>query len=237
MSPSQPLRTAALRALIVSVIVSCVLGVSALLGGSSVVMGQVLLTSLCGTAASLLSLIGALGLERGGRAGWGLAAIVASVFGFGLITIGIWGEIRSEFFMKLAVTGVIVGSLGAHSVLLGLARMRPDHRWAIHGTRVLAGLFATLLLLALWGELGGEGFWRFTGSIGVLVVAGSLLVPILARLSRARHEEARAGLGAQARYCPACGQGIQERADPLTCGACRRSFRVTFEGEAASPFL
>lgn len=236
MSPSQPLRTAALRALIVSVIVSGVLGVSALLLGSSRVMGQVLFTSLCGTAASLLALIGALGLERGGRAFWGLTAIVASVFGFGLLTFGIWVESRTEFLGKLAVTGVIVGTVAAHAVLLGLARMRPEHRWATHVTRALAVLCSTLVLLALWGELSGEGFWRFTGSLAVLVVAGSLLVPILARLSRARHEVARAGLGAQAQYCPACGQGIQERGEPLTCGACRRSFRVTFEGEAASPF-
>jgi hypothetical protein len=237
MSPSQPLRTAALRALIVSVVVSCVLGVSALLGGSSMVMGQVLFTSLCGTAASLLALIGALGLERGGRSGWGLTAIVASVFGFGLTILGIWAHIRSEVLMKLAVTGVIVGSLAAHAVLLGLARMQPEHRWATYVTRVLAGILSALLLLALWGEIGGKDFWRFTGALAVLVAAGSLLVPILARLSRVRHEAAREGLGAQAKYRPACGQGIQERADPLTCGMCGRTFRVTFEGEAASPFL
>lgn len=236
MSPSQPLRTAALRALIVSVVVSGVLGVSALLLGRSIVMGQVLVTSLCGTAASLLALIGALGLERGGRALWGLTAIVASVLGFGLLTVSIWVEVRSQGLGKVAVTGVIVGMVAAHGVLLSLARMRPEHVWAAYLTRALAVLCGALLLLALWAEIWTGGFWRLVGALAVLVVAGSLLVPILARLSRVRHEVARAGLGAQAKYCPACGQGIQARGEPLTCGACGRSFRVTFEGEAASPF-
>ena len=236
MPTPRPLRAAALRALIVSVIVSGLLGVLALLLGSSIVMGQVLFTSLCGTAASLRSLIGAVGLERQGRAWWGLTAIVASLFGFGLLIVGIWGEYLEETPWKLALTGVIVGPTAAHAVLLGLARLRPQHEVAAHVTRGLAVLFGALLLLALWGELDGEGFWRVTAAIGVLVAAGTLLVPILARLSRTRSEAATAGLGAQASYCPACGQGLGEQGEPLTCGACGRSFRVTFEGEAASPF-
>lgn len=236
MATPRPLRAIALRALIVSVALSTALGAIAFFAVESKGMQKVLVTSLCGSGASVFVFLGVSGIGRRGVRGWCVLTAAAGLLGFGLLLVGSWTEMGSRSLWRVASSCVVIAAASGYIVILSAARLRPGHRWAAFLACVLAAVFAALLLVNTWTRRVGEDLARLTGTVGVLLAGSTLLVPILARMAQAQGELARAGLGARARYCPACGHGLEHEGAPLTCGACGRSFRVTFEGEDASPF-
>jgi|GEM_PF-4507425 len=199
-------------------------------------MERVLMTALCGAGASVFVFLGVAGIGRPGVRGWCVLTTAAGLLGFGLLLVGSWRETGSRSLWRVAESCVVIAATSGYFVILSAARLRAGHRWAALTASVLAAGFAALLLVGSWAEGLGEDLARLTGAVGVLLAGGTLLVPILARMAQTQSELLRVELGARARYCPACGHGLEPVGAPFTCGACGRSFRVTFEGEDASPF-
>src|SRR2546430_2708217 len=121
-----PVRTIALRALLVSIIVGTLLGIVGILGGGIGQTGlKILLSSFSISAASALVLASA--------AAWKLpAALVPSRVGLGatlaalaMMLAGMWMEIDIENYWRVAATFAVTGGAGALSSLLSLARLAP----------------------------------------------------------------------------------------------------------------
>jgi hypothetical protein len=178
---------------------------------------KVFLTSLCVTAASILTMCGAVAWERGRLGPVPPAGAVASLLGFGLLVIGMWGEIDNEEFWKSAVTGVIAGITGAHFSLLALASLQQRFELWRRMTFGFGLLLAGFLTVGMWGEIDNDAYWRAVGILSILVAAGTIAVPVLHRLSGIRPETAL-------RHCPNCGASLA--ASP--CPRCGARFSVEF---------
>lgn len=190
----------ALYVLIVSVSLSALLGVGALLSGDfGDLEVRVLLSTLSVSGASILAMASAAAWERQSGRPWAAVGIGASIAGFSLVLIGIWLEPRGDFLWKLAASLITAGCAGAHGALLRLARLAPAHRWLVMATLVIAALLALVVVVEILTKGDGEGLWRLVGVLAILATTGSLVTAILQRLDRREMEPV-----ASVVHCPHC---------------------------------
>jgi hypothetical protein len=119
--------------------------------------------------------------------GW-VCALVA-VVGFGLAMGALWaGEGASEGLVK-AAGSLFVFSLALAVVSLTLGRVRVGDGVLVSRLVAAASLAtlatATLLSIALVGEVGDEPYYRATAAVAVLSALGTALIPLLRALRRA----------------------------------------------------
>ena len=221
------MKRTALKILIGSVVVSALLGIWALLVGD---MGElqvkVLLTSLCISGASILSMACSTAWERGPwpqlpRIGMGLA-----IGGFGYLIVLIWAEADGEGYWKTAATLLILATAAAHAALVGLARLKARHAWLVPATWFCAAALALLLIGAIWEEWEDENVWRWVGVLSILLSAGTILVPVFQRIARA---DAPPVLD-RVRFCPGCGKGLDAPYGDVACPACGLTARIERPG-------
>ena len=192
MSALQPplgVKKAFLYTLIVSVVLSSILGVIAILGGT----GQwfelkVFLTTLTISGASICGLSSGALLER--RRGFALpvAGIVFALLGALLFVFAIWAEPESEHFWKVALSILTLAVAFAHLSLLLMAQLDERFRWAIYAGYFFVMGVASLIILMIIGEPDGEGFWRLLaiGAIGTAAI--TVLTPVFHWLSKNKSE-------------------------------------------------
>ena len=221
------MRRAALIITLTSVGVFALLAVFALAGGSiGDTEWKIILTSLLVTAAATVALACAVPIHDGRLGPVPYLGIGASAAGFGMLILGIWAEESWDDALQIALTfvtaAVAIGAVG----LVDAARVHRRHRWVVVASQMLIGFGGALLVAALWGEIGNEGFWRLTGVVLVLTAAAAVAVPILHRLADIPkeadplHERA-------VEHCPYCGASVHgPLASSLTCASCGESFRV-----------
>ena len=117
----------------------------------------------------------------------------------------------------------------------GLARR---FRAAFAAAYGLNALLTALVVYAIWAEPDEGGFWRFTGTVAILVAAATIAIPVLHRLgpaapsfqpaeAAAAAEAVEAAAALAARYCPRCGAGL-ERPGAGRCERCGAGFAVRF---------
>ena len=121
----------ALLLLIGSVGFSALLGVWALLAGEfGDVEVKILLTSLCVSAASILSMSSAVAWEQR-KLDWlpraGIALALLACVG---VIAGLWIEVDSDEYWKTMVSLGLAAVAVAHACLLSLARLAPAYRWS-----------------------------------------------------------------------------------------------------------
>ena len=217
------MKRTALKILIGSVVVSALLGIWALLAGEfDETQVKVLLTSLCISGASILSMACAAAWDKGPwpplpRIGMGLA-----IGGFGYLIVLIWAEADGEGYWKTSATLLILATGAAHAALIGLARLRNRHAWLVPATWGCAALLAVLLIGAIWGEWDDENVWRWIGVLSILLSAGTILVPVFQRIAQADAPPALDGV----RFCPGCGKSLEAAFGDVTCGACGLTARI-----------
>lgn len=230
----------ALWFLIISVSLSALLGIFAILSGT---FGQfearIILTTITISAASICALAaGALWESRGSRT-LPRIAVVLAILAAVLIIIGIWVKISSEEFWKLNATVGVLAIATAQACLISLARLAPRFAWT--RTVALLGIvfLAASIILTIWGEINEEGFFKAMGATAILVAAMTIMMPIFHRLSRADLIDEKASLYDDRQLfptvlCPKCGTSQPSSFTQIICTNCGCRFVVTIINESSA---
>lgn len=193
-------RRVAVIAIIVSLSVTALVGIFALLFGSfSELQGRIMLTTALIGAVSILALCDLAGTDRGFR--WvsfaGLAVTAVTLLaGLYLIWVDWSGGADYEVLWKtLGLAGFAAVSAAHASLLLLLgARTNPVVRFGLWATLGLIGILYVLLaaLIVTDGDVASDGYARLVGTVAILDVLGTIVVPVVAlflRDSRTRSPE------------------------------------------------
>ncbi|MCU1442289.1 MAG: putative hydrolase or acyltransferase of alpha/beta superfamily [Cryobacterium sp.] len=185
-------RRVAVIAIIVSLSLAALVGIFALLFGTfTEVQGRIMLTTLLIGVVSVLALCDLAGLDRAFR--WlsfvGLAAAAVTLVA-GLLLIWMdWntGGDTEILWKTLGIAGTAAVSAAHASLLLLLGRRtNPVVRIGLWVTLALIvvvfGLIAALILTD--GDVGSEGYARLLGTVAILDVLGTIIVPVVALFLR-----------------------------------------------------
>jgi hypothetical protein len=146
---------------------------------------RILGTTLGISLYSLLSLPGAILLERRVAEPLGWSTIALAAAGFVLALVAIWGADDSETAWKLVGNTTALAAAATQMSAL-TSRRRDDDTSALRGVYLaavaLVGLLAVLATVAIWKEIDSEGFYRAVGALAVLDVFLVILQPLLRRL-------------------------------------------------------
>lgn len=230
----------ALWFLIISVSLSALLGIFAILSGTfGDFKARIILTTITISAASICALAaGALWESHGSRTLPRIAVVLAILAAI-LIIIGIWAKISSEEFWKLNATVGVLAIASAQACLISLARLAPRFAWT--RTVALVGIvfLATSIILTIWGEVNDEGFYKAMGATAILVAALTIMMPIFHRLSRGDLIGEK-GSVSDDQYlfptvlCPKCGTSQPNSLTQIICTNCGCRFVVTIISESSA---
>jgi len=180
------LRQTALRLLIISIVVSGALAIAALVTGEfGQLQAKVLLSALATSGASICGMAcgAAWDQERwrpAALAGLGLVAVTLAITLFAF-----WVEPEPiTTWMNTVATGWFLSIAAAHASLLGLARTDRLLGWVRTSSIALGFALAIGLALPIWSRAYDDNvtYFRGLGVIGVLMLTGSLSLPVAARL-------------------------------------------------------
>ena len=217
----------ALTVALISVALLALMAVFALAGGEIGDTGwKVISSSLLVMAGTIVALASAVPLQQRRLGLLPYAGVGASIIGFGMLIVGLWADTGWSAALKTALTLVTAAAAVGAIGLLDGARVPPRQRRIVAAAQAATGIAATLLIAALWGEVGNEAFWRITGIVLVLTAAGMVTVPVLHRM--AAIPAGGAENGPRVSTCPLCGEAAPgPLAAAITCEGCGRTFRVS----------
>lgn len=176
-------------------------------------------TSFSITGAALVAMPSVAAWEREKLGQLPIVGIAAAILGFAGVILGIWVEPANDTLWKLPVTLIIAGVAIAGFSLLEFARLSAGQSWILTATRVMIAVVALMLAVAVWTEVGGDGYWRVFAIATVLLAASLASVPVLHKSSRSAQSF---------RYCPVCGSDSPTRAGEQTvCPTCQSRYRVS----------
>lgn len=236
MSPtlSLPGRRTTLRAFLVAIAVSALMGILALLTGDfSELEVKVLVSSLTISAGTLCALCAAAVREARGHHPLAVPTVWAATLGTVTTLVGLWGEVDGEAYWKLAATFAVGAAVGSHGCLVGMARLAEPHRWVARAAFGAAAVLGGLLLVMLWGEVDGEGLFRLMGALAVAATGLTLAIPVLHRMDAL--EGGAAPPAPRGLHCPGCGAPLDSAPDGTPCPRCGARFRVERLPEPAAP--
>lgn len=222
-------KRAALWFLIVSVVLSAVSGIVAIVSGTfGDLQARIVLTTLTISAASLCALACGAFWESAQvkilpASGIALAVITAAIFIF-----GIWTKISSDDFWKAAASVGIVAAATAHACLLSLARLAKRFTWSRLVTFAAIYLLAALFIYVIYAPTNDDTILRIIGVNSIVVAALTILTPIFHRLSRSDLKaDARQDALHKTITCPRCGSELLNSSSEINCARCGCVFLVT----------
>jgi hypothetical protein len=180
------LRRVAVICIIVSLSITALIGIATLLGGDfGEVQGKIMMTTLVIGTFSVLALADL--AVAGRRFEWcGYVGILAAFVGLVMGLYLVWAESDpgEGFWKTFGITAVVAGSLAHANLLLLLGeRRRPVVRtslWITVGLiAVLAGMIIALVISD--GDVSGDTFFRVMGTVAILDVLGTIVVPVVSR--------------------------------------------------------
>ncbi len=185
---SQQLTKVSLRAFIASVVAAAIMGIVAI--GIPTRNWEfelkVFITTAIIAGASICGLACGGCLTRGHRILPSIGLVLTAVSA-ALLMCGVWLEPNGEWYWKSTAVASFYAVGCAHLSMLFMANLSRGYRWSyIIAYQLILGL-ATLLAAGVVFNLfdhGGEGFWRLTGVLAILVAAITLLVPVFHFMSR-----------------------------------------------------
>ena len=223
----------ALWFLIVSVSLSALLGIVAIVKGDfGDFEARVILTTVTISAASICALAaGAFWENRSARILPGIAVALA-ILAAALIIIGIWGKISATPYWKFSVSVGVLAIACAQACLISLARLASRFAWTRTVTLFAIFLLAALIIVALYGEIREEGYYKIMGATAILVAALTIMMPIFHRLSRGDLISAQPAVTDDQHLfptvlCPRCGMTQPNAYTQITCSSCGCRFVVT----------
>ncbi len=214
------LRLGALWVLFASLAASALIGIAALASTDfGEAEGRLLLTTFSFFGASAITLACGLAWERGRLGIVPVLGIVAGLAGLALVIVGIWGDFESDLWWKAFTSEIMIALAATHASLVAVFSAGQRFRLGTYAAYALGAVAVTLTLIAVWGDAGSDGFWRFYGAVMVLLLALTIALPVLRRIAGPEVERDRQS--ASARYCPGCGIALEPPGASScdTCGA------------------
>ena len=186
-----PVKKAFLRSLVVSVLLSALLGILAILsGGFGWFEVRVLLTTATVGIASICGLACGAYLATGTGRALPRAGIALSLAGAAMIIAGAWLEVESKEFWKLAASICVFAVACAHLSLLSMARLAEWFQWSIFAAHAAVFGVAALITTMILFEIGEQGMFQLLAVAAIVDAALTVLVPVFHRLSRSESASA-----------------------------------------------
>ena len=180
-------KKAFLYALIISILLSAILGILAILAGNwGWFQVRVLLTTVTISAASVCGLANGAFLATKRGTFLPLAGIAVTLVGATLLIGGIWAEVQSENYWKLAGSLAIFAVASGHLALLSMARLAQRFEWSLIMAHVVILGVASLIVLLIVTEYHGKatGVFQLLAVAAIIDAAITILVPVFHWLSR-----------------------------------------------------
>ena len=223
----------ALWFLIASVVLSAIVGILTILGGTfGDFQIKVLLTTLTISGASICAMsCGAL-WERKRAQIVALMGIVLAVATAGFLIIGIWVQPTGVDYWKFSISVMSLAIATAHVSLISLAKLAPRFAWNRVAAFVASYLLAILIIYFIWfdpdSKANEDTLMRIIGVVSIVLAALTILTPIFHRLSR--NDLSAAAASAESFYatitCPACGASLPNSVNVISCDQCGCKFQV-----------
>lgn len=223
-----------LRALLGSIAVSAALGIFAVLGDRfGKIEEKVLLTALAISGASILMMasLSSWNLASGRRRA--LVGAVSAGLALVLVVPGMWLEVDSHGWWRVAVTLILVATHCAHGSLLQFARLAPRYQWSRWASIALAALLVALVLSLVWDLADGDdAVFQVIAVDAILLAAATMAVGVFHWMSRV--EVAKQG-GAEVAFCSRCGKRLWQPAGEVRCHHCEARFFIEFRPTGELP--
>jgi hypothetical protein len=220
-----------MRAFIASIVVNAVLGIWALLAGDfGATQGKVLATSFLVSAAMLSVLVDTPAHRRGVLRPVPAIGAATGAAGFAWLIVALWVEADADEWFKVAGSLLVVAAGATLAANLALIPLAPRLHLAQVITRALIAVLAVTILVVIWAESDNDTMGRLIGVEGVLVAAGTLLIPALSRFANPDDGAVAPGARPAVRFCPSCGRAVDDGVTgrPTTCDHCGSTFQVAF---------
>lgn len=176
-----------LYTLIISVVVSALLGIGVLLFGEfGDIAARVLMTTFTITLASILGLACGAYFESGRGKVLPLAGIAFSIIGGILCILMIWWrDPYGENLGKTTLTAVMLATACALLSLISLARLDSRFRWSYYTLHIAVWILNAILLYILWfePESSGDLVARIIGVLSIIIAALTIMTPVFHWLS------------------------------------------------------
>jgi hypothetical protein len=182
------LRKFFLYTLIISVVISALIGIGVLLFGDfGEVALRVLMTTFTITLGSILGLACGVYIEAGRGRMMPIAGIGFSILAAILCIILIWfSDIYSNTYGKFAVTFPMLATALALLCLVSLARLDGRFMWSRYVIHAAVWILNAILLYILWfePESSSDMVARMIGILSIIVAALTIMTPVFHKLSR-----------------------------------------------------
>ena len=225
----------ALWFLIVSVVLSAIVGIIAIVAGSfGRTEAQILLTTLTISAASILALACGALWETGRANVFPLIGIALAVIDASLFIGGIWFETASEAYWKFSASVGLLAVATAHACLLSLARLAPRFVWSRIVAFFTAYSLALLFIYIIYYTPKGDTIIRVIGVMSIILAAMTILTPVFHRLSRGDLDAAATVSSPKVAAmitCPRCGASLTNSLTETKCDKCGCLFLVSIMNE------
>jgi hypothetical protein len=141
--------------------------------------------------ASICSMSCAAFIARKNRSVIGLSGIGLAVVSAILVIAGIWPEISSDPYWKTTATFGVAAIACAHGFLLVLPELGKGRQWFQPVSFVSIVVLALLVIVAMWGDIGEEVYYRFMAVAAIVVGLETVSLPILIRLRKGDGQQKR----------------------------------------------
>ena len=194
-----------LRAFLGSVAINAALGIVVLLRGDfGDLQVKILLTSFLVSAVMLAVLLNLPALTRGVWTPLPLTGAATGALGFALLIVAVWRDRIGDTYAKTVTSLLVIAAAATLAAALELATPLPRARWLRPATHLALIALVVTVLPVMWTERGGDAAGRLIGVESILVAAGTVVIPVLARFGgRDRAAPASATV-----TCPHCGESF-----------------------------
>ena len=104
------------------------------------------------------------------------------------VIIGMWIEVESIGYLKLAASVSVFAVACAHLSLLSMARLAEWFQWSLVAAYVVIFGVASLIVVMIFFEIDETGMFQLLGVAAIVDAAMTILVPLFHRLSRSNLE-------------------------------------------------
>jgi hypothetical protein len=223
----------ALRALLVSVAVACVIGIIGIyLRDYNKVAFKAMFTSIVLAGACLLAVGCFVAWDQPrARVPSRIGAITSVIAAF-LLIAGMWIEPRSDRFWELTGTVSLFAIAGAHASVLWLARLGPRAQWLRTAALVCDVMLVMLLSAAIWDGLRGQAGFQLIAMLSIAEAGVTIAIAAISTVNRT----ARPGDGvAEVCFCVRCGKPLWMPAGEVRCRHCDEVFFVELRQPSELP--
>jgi hypothetical protein len=223
----------ALRALLASVAVACVIGIVGIfIRDYNDVAIKAMFTSVAMAGACLLAVGCFVAWDQPRARLPSRVGVIGSIGAAVLLIAGMWIEPRSDRFWQTTATVSLLAIAGAHASVLWLARLGPRAHWLRTSALVCDVLIVTMLAAAIWGGVHGEAGFQLIAMFSIAEAGFTIAIAAISTVNRT----ARPGDGvAEVCFCPRCGKHLWMPAGEVRCRHCDEVFFIELRQPSELP--